>query len=122
MRDYTIRMLYLCCGWLSLATGVLGLFLPLLPTTVFVILAAYCFSRSSERFHQWLLNHRLFGPMVKAWEEGKGIPKRARIMAVILMWGGMSLSIYLVGTWWSAAILIPIGIGVTIYLFRLPSY
>lgn len=122
MRQHTIKLIYIFCGWFALLLGVIGIFLPLLPTTPFVLLAAFCFSRSSERFHQWLLNHHFFGPIVKAWEEGKGIPKQARNFALLLMWSGMSLSMFVVGTWWSIAILVPIGIGVSIYLLRLPSY
>jgi len=80
-----MRPLWLLAGLLALALGVLGIFLPLLPTTPFVLLAAWCFTRGSRRCEAWLLNHRLFGPMVRDWRERRAVPLRAKQFASVMM-------------------------------------
>lgn len=70
-------------GSLSLGLGLIGIVLPLLPTTPFVILAAYCYARSSKRMHDWLLNHRIFGPLIDNWRRYGAIHRRAKIMATL---------------------------------------
>lgn len=77
-----LRLLLIAAGWLSLALGIVGVVVPLLPTTPFVLLAAACFARSSERFHHWLLGHRFFGPIIQGYLDGSGIPRRAKVTAV----------------------------------------
>jgi uncharacterized protein len=114
------RIAYLGLGWLSLVAGVIGIFLPLLPTTPFVLLSAWCFSRSSRRFHAWLTEHRFFGPIVRDWQSGLGIPRKTRNRALILMWLSMGLSMYLVGRPWATFALISIGIMTSVMLLRLP--
>ncbi|MFC6669133.1 YbaN family protein [Marinobacterium aestuariivivens] len=79
------RLLYFCAGMLALLLGAIGVVLPLLPTTPFVILAAFCFSRSSERLHRWLLNQRLFGPLIRDWEAYGVIPLRIKWLSSSLM-------------------------------------
>lgn len=114
------RILYLTLGWVSLILGVIGIVLPLLPTTPFILLSAWCFSQSSKRFHNWLKQHKYFGPIIENWQSDKGIPKKSRNRAIIFMWCGMGLSIFLVSKFWATLSLICIGICVTIYLLRLP--
>ena len=114
------RILYLLLGWFSLLTGIIGIFLPLLPTTPLVLLAAWCFSRSSERFHSWLLNHKFFGPIVSDWQSSDGIPKRSRNRAIVFMWAGMLISILMVSRFWATIGLIAIGTCVSVYLLRMP--
>jgi len=79
------RVLLLISGWLCLILGAIGVFLPVLPTTPFLILAAFCFSRSSRRIHQWLLSQQLFGPLIRAWEEHGVIPLRAKWLSTTMM-------------------------------------
>ncbi len=79
------RPLYLCAGFLALVLGAIGVVLPLLPTTPFVILAAFFFSKGSERLHQWLLNQKTFGPMIRAWEQHKVIPHKAKLISTVMM-------------------------------------
>lgn len=79
------KPLYFLAGLLSMGLGIIGVVLPLLPTTPFVILAAFCFSRSSKRFHQKLLNNRLFGPMITQWEAHGVIPIKAKCFASTMM-------------------------------------
>lgn len=85
MKPGMIRMFYFVAGLLSLLLGLVGVVLPLLPTTPFVILAAFCFSRSSEPLHQWLLNQRLFGPLIRDWEAYGVIPLRIKCLSSSLM-------------------------------------
>lgn len=95
------RWLWLAVGGVCLATGMVGLVLPLLPTTPFVLLAAFCFSRGSARYEAWMLNHPRFGPMVRDWRTRRAIPWRAKQLA----WAMMSLSSSL--AWW----LLPASVG-----------
>lgn len=92
------RVLWGVMGAISLVAGIVGIFLPLLPTTPFVLLAAFCFSRSSQRCEQWLLSHRFFGPMVSDWRRNHAIPLRAKQLA----WTMMAL-----GSAWAAWVLPP---------------
>ncbi|WP_460753508.1 YbaN family protein [Marinomonas epiphytica] len=114
------RLLLLMLGWLSLITGFIGIFLPLLPTTPLVLLAAWCFSKSSERFHKWLMEHKFFGPIVRDWQSSDGIPRKSRNRAIIFMWCGMLISILVVSRFWATIGLICIGLCVTIHLMRMP--
>lgn len=83
-KDMT-RTSYLILGWISLSFGVIGVFLPLMPTTVFMLIAAWAFSRSSERWHKWLLAHRRFGPLIRAWNEHHAMPRRAKRIALLTL-------------------------------------
>jgi uncharacterized protein len=114
------RWIWLVCGIVCLVVGVVGIALPLLPTTPFVLLAAFCFSRGSARYEQWMLNHPRFGPMVRDWRARRAVPLRAKQLA----WGMMTLSS--VTAWWllpPAVRWIP-GVSCTlvgIWLWRLPN-
>ena len=84
-KESTIRagkLVFTVFGFFFLALGIIGIFLPLLPTTPFVLLAAYFFSRSSERFHRWLIDHEFFGPMIKDWQEYGAIPLKTKVIAI----------------------------------------
>lgn len=107
-------------GWMSVILGVLGIFLPILPTTPFILLAGWCFSRSSKRFNDWLTNHPKLGPILAMWKSGNGIPRRARNRAILAIVLSMSLSAILVGRMWATLFLLVTGTCVTIYLMRLP--
>lgn len=84
-RTRWLRPLWLVAGWLALVTGFVGIFLPLLPTTPFVLLAAWCFSKGSERWEHWLLNHPRLGPIVHDWRANRSVPLRAKQMATVMM-------------------------------------
>lgn len=90
------RRLLLVAGFVSLGLGVLGIPLPILPTTPFVILAAICFSRSSGRCHRWLIGNRLFGRFLCDYLEGRGVPWGARIPVLLLLWTVIGLTAVLV--------------------------
>ena len=88
-----LRFILLATGWVSLALGIIGIFLPLLPTTPFVLLSAYCFSKSSPRLHQWLVNQPRLGPMIRNWEQQGSISQNAKVTATVLIVSLFSFSL-----------------------------
>lgn len=92
-KNPVLRWLFLVCGWIALVVGVVALFVPLLPTTPFLLLAAACFDRGSERFHVWLINHKWFGPPIRSWREHGVINPRAKALAIAMMTGSLVLII-----------------------------
>ena len=87
-------------GLASLALGAIGIFVPLLPTTPLVLVAAFCFANSSERLHQWLLDHNVFGPLIDNWRRYGAISRNAKIMSVVSMVAILVISWLLeVATW-----------------------
>jgi len=88
------RVLWLLAGGCALLAGIVGIFVPLLPTTPFVLLAAFCFSRGSVRCERWLLEHPRFGPMVRDWRAHRAIPLRAKQLATVMMTVGSAWA------WW----------------------
>jgi uncharacterized membrane protein YbaN (DUF454 family) len=116
-----LRLLLITLGLCSTALAVVGIFVPLLPTVPLLLLAAACFARSSENFHNWLLEHPQLGPMVRDYLSGQGIPLRAKITAIALVWASISISVlFLIPLLWVKVFLIGIGLCVSIYLLRLP--
>ncbi len=85
IQPLPLRFVVMGAGWVSLSLGIVGVFLPLLPTTPFVLLAAYCFSKSSVRLHHWLIQQPQLGPMIQNWEQYGSISKRAKITATVAM-------------------------------------
>jgi uncharacterized membrane protein YbaN (DUF454 family) len=85
LKAAVVRVLYLIAGVSCVLLGLIGVVLPLLPTTPFLLVAAFCFSRSSERLHQYLLNNRLFGQIIKDWESDGVIPLKAKVLATSMM-------------------------------------
>ena len=94
MLRNTKRIFFLVLGILSVGLGFLGAFLPLLPTTPFLLLAAFFFSKSSDRLHDWLLNHKLFGKLIRDWREHRAIAPRAKVISVAMIIPLYSYSIF----------------------------
>ena len=92
-----LKLALIFIGWISLALGFLGVFLPLLPTTPFVLLAAYCFSKSSPKLHQWLMNQPRLGPLIQNWEQYGSISKQAKVMATVCMAIVFPMSLFVMG-------------------------
>ena len=117
------KILLIFLGTVFVGLGVLGMFLPLVPTTVFLLLAAFCYSRSSERFHRWLLTNRWCGDYIRNYREGRGMTAVHKVKAVLVLWGSIGVSVWFVsGRLWLTLILLAIAAGVTIHLLRLPTY
>ena len=108
-------------GWLSIVLGVLGIVLPLLPTTPFILLAAGCFAKSSPSFHRQLIEHSFSGPLINNYHHGDGIPKNVKIKAIIFIWLTLSISIFLINIFWLRLIIFLLGIIFTILLWRKPT-
>jgi len=84
-----MRLLYFSLGWLLFAVGFVGVFVPVLPTTPLMLLSLWCFSRSSDRFHDWLYNHKIFGPPLQQWHKHRVIPLVAKLVALFFMAGSL---------------------------------
>jgi uncharacterized membrane protein YbaN (DUF454 family) len=115
-----IRWVLIIAGTFFIGLGVLGIFLPLLPTTPFLLLAAACYARSSKRFYNWLLNNKWFGNYVKNYQEKKGVPLKVKILSVSLLWITIIFSaVFIVHILFVRIILILIAIGVTIHILSI---
>jgi uncharacterized membrane protein YbaN (DUF454 family) len=122
MVDGVRRVIFLILGWLSLLLGVLGIFLPILPTTPFAILAAYFFSKSSNKLHSWLLNQKQLGPMISNWERHGIIRPRAKILATVSMTLLFSYTLFFVPvTLWIKIVISFVGISVMAFIWTRPS-
>lgn len=113
-----MKLLLNTIGCLAVLLGILGIFLPLLPTTPFLLLASACFVRGSPRLHAWLLGNKVFGKYLSDFEQGRGIPRRAKITILVLMWASMGYSMLRLQRTGLSLMLLCIGAGVTIYLLR----
>ncbi len=116
MRAVLCRHTLNIVGACAVLLGILGIFLPLLPTTPFLLLASACFARGSPRLHGWLLSNKLFGPYLRDFEQGKGIPLKAKVIAVAMLWTSMAFAIYQTRSLLLSGLLCMVGIGVTAYL------
>ena len=114
------RALWLLGGWLALVIGLIGIFLPLLPTTPFVLLAAWCFSRGSPRVERWLLEHPRLGPLVRDWHEHRAVPLPAKQFATVMMTIGSIGALFLLPIPWSWLPAVACT-GAGIILWRLPT-
>jgi uncharacterized membrane protein YbaN (DUF454 family) len=116
------RNLLIICGTISVGLGIFGIFLPILPTTPFLLLAAFLYAKSSPRFYNWLINNRYLGEYIRNYREGRGMPLNQKVFVIILMWLTMGVSVWIVPQWWLKALLVTIGMGVTIHLIRIKTY
>jgi len=120
-RSRLVRYLLQGIGWLSVALGVIGIFLPVLPTTPFLLLAAACFARSSPRFYHWLVEHPRLGPWIRGYLDGEGIPLTGKVYAIGLMWISIGFSCWLVPLVWARGFMLLCAVGVTVYILRQPT-
>jgi uncharacterized protein len=121
MLTKTKRALWVVAGSLFLLLGVLGAFLPVLPTTPFLLLTAACYARGSRRFHHWLLHNRLFGGYIRDYLEGRGIPLRTKIWSMVMLWGTIGYTVYRVDVLPMRLMLPLIAIGVSIHVLTKPT-
>lgn len=102
-------MILLAVGWLFVAVGIVGVFVPVMPSTVFFLVALWLFSKGSKRFHDWLYNHRVFGPVLQAWSSHRVIPPRAKALALICMATSVAIVTLFVADGWQ----LPLALGLT---------
>jgi len=115
-----MKGLLVVCGTVAVALGVIGIFVPLMPTTVFLLLAAACYARSSERFYQRLLTNRWLGSYIRNSREGRGMTRRQKIVTLSMLWAGIgATAVWSVEAIWLRVLLLVIASGVTIHVARL---
>ena len=114
-----MRFLLAFLGCVSLALGVAGVFLPVLPTTPFLLLSAALFVRSSERLHSWLMMHKHLGPYIKNFQENKAIPLRVKIVSVSMVWLTLLYcAVFVAEQWWQALLFIVIALCVSVHILH----
>ncbi|MDR2449062.1 MAG: YbaN family protein [Prevotellaceae bacterium] len=110
------RVLWFSSGLLAVALGTLGMFLPLLPTVPFLLLAVFCFARSSPSWREKILHHPFIGKPLREWLQYKGIRKKDKIFSVAFLWVSILISIFLVAVFWVRILLLMVAVAVTIHL------
>jgi len=116
------KIMLSACGLLALALATAGIFLPLLPTTPFLLLAAACFFRSSERLYNWLIAHKHFGRMIRQYREHHAISRRARLATLALLWVTLAFSgLVALEAPWARILLLAVGVGVSLHLLRMKT-
>ncbi len=122
MHSKTKKIILMAVGWFFVIVGAIGIVVPVLPTTPFLLISLWAFSQSSDRFHAWLFNHRIFGPPLQAWEQHGIIPMRAKTIALLTMAVSAILVISLTETPWYGIIgmLLLMSIG-AIFILSRPS-
>ena len=118
----TARYALIAFGWLCVAIGLVGIVVPGLPTTVFILIAAWAFSRSSERFQRWLYEHPRFGPTIVAWRERGAIPLKAKVLAIVMMSVSLAWIVFYVADGWLLPFVVgTIMVGAGAYVVSRPS-
>ena len=121
-KSQFIRIFLIITGFISVILGIIGIVLPILPTTPFLLLAAICFSKSSGKFYFWLLNNRIFGKYIKNYREKRGITIKAKLMVLFFLWLTISTSaLYAVNNLHVKILLFVIAIGVTTHILYIKT-
>lgn len=122
-KQKLVRALLIVCGTFSLGLGAIGIVLPVLPTTPFLLLSAACYLRSSNRMYKWLLGNKWFGEYIRNYQEGRGIPANTKILAITILWTTIFFSafIFLDEILIAQVVLFLIALGVSIHIARLPT-
>src|SRR5688572_16373006 len=119
MAGRFVRPLLIAAGVVLVAVGAVGIFVPLLPTTIFLLLAAACFGKSSPGAYRWLTTNRWFGPILRDYHEDRGATLRTKMMSIVTLWLGLALAIWLIGNPWVDLALVVVGAAVSAHLVRL---
>ena len=115
-----VKWVLIIAGTFFVGIGIIGIFLPLLPTTPFLLLATACFSRSSKRFYNWLVNNKRFGKYIKNYREGKGIPLKVKVSSISLLWLTIIFAaVFIVSILFIRIILILVAVGVTMHILSI---
>ncbi len=116
------KVLFATGGLISLGLGTLGIVMPLLPTTPFLLLSSYCFIRSSKRLHDWLINHRIFGEYIYNYVTHKAIKLETKILLIVLLWLSLTLSWLSINNIYVRVLLPMVGTGVSIHILTLRTF
>jgi uncharacterized membrane protein YbaN (DUF454 family) len=124
------RVLWLIAGMICLVLGAIGIVLPILPTTPFLLASAACFCRSSSRMYNWLLDNKLFGEYIRNYREGRGLPMKTKITALTVLWATIGIStVFLLNRLLPPQFVLPmqlimlaVAVGVSIHILRLPTF
>ncbi len=119
MSKTLTRWVLIIAGTFFTGLGIVGIFLPLLPTTPFLLLAAACYARSSKRFYDWLLNNKRFGRYIKNYREGKGISLKVKVVTICLLWLTIAISALVIHDLFIAIILMLVAVGVTLHILTI---
>jgi uncharacterized membrane protein YbaN (DUF454 family) len=118
-----LKLILITSGTIFVGLGILGIFIPILPTTPFLLLAAACYARSSKKFYDWLINNKLIGIYITNYREGRGFPLKVKFFTISLLWITILFSVlFLLDIFWIKIILIIIAIGVTIHILTIKTY
>ena len=112
-----MKFLFAFLGSLSLALGIMGVFLPVLPTTPFLLLSAALYMRSSQRLYDWLMSHKHLGAYIRNFREHKALPLRVKVVSVTMVWATLLYcAVFVAKEWWMSLLFIAIALGVTIHI------
>jgi hypothetical protein len=117
------RLLFVTLGTLFLGIGLVGIIVPILPTTPFLLLATSFYARGSDKFHNWLLNNKIFGAYIRHYIDGKGMPLKVKLFTIALLWVAISSTMaFVVDDLVVRLILVSVAIGVTVHIALIKSY
>jgi hypothetical protein len=117
VKQRLLKKLLLIIGFLSVGLAAVGILLPILPTTPFLLLAAACFFRSSDKLYQWLITHKWFGHHIESWRKHKAIPRGGKIVVLLLLWGSLTYSVFgVINILAIRILLLLVGLGVTLFV------
>lgn len=116
------KLALIIVGSISVLLGIAGIFLPLVPTTPFLLLASACYLRGSKRLHAWLMRNRYLGHYLEGFQQGRGIPLRAKIITIALLWGSILFSVYKVDVIAVKSIMILIGVAISTLILRMKTF
>lgn len=121
--DILKRMVFISVGSICVGLGLIGIFLPILPTTPFLLVASACYLRASEKCHRWLLHNKFFGNYIRNYIEGKGIPLKTKVLTISILWLSIQLSIsFSVSGMWGKISLLTIAVAVTAHLILVKTH
>lgn len=113
------KYLLILMGTLSLVLGIIGIFIPVLPTTPFLLLSSFCYLRSSKRMYNWLIHHKILGSYIYCYLTYKAIPQKTKVRTILFLWSTLIISMLLIESLHLRIFLLLVGLGVTIHLLML---
>lgn len=122
VQGKTKKIALAACGTAAVGLGAIGIFLPLLPTTPFLLLAAACFLRSSDRLYNWLIHHKWLGGYIRQYREHRAVSRPAKAATLVLLWGTLAFSgLVVLDALWPRLLLLGIGAGVTLHVLSMKT-